>query len=643
MFFTLLVYIAALTLESLGSYISVVGLAAKTGPILVFLAITLDFAKIMIASVLYKQWRQVHTVLKIVLVPVLILLVTVTSTGTYAYIMKEFGKTTENSEHQKVYISQLKDEQSKLENRKREIDEQVSSVNANSVTAKRRLTDMFSGELKQINERLTQLGSVIPAEQQKLIQVNENTGTLGALAENYNVSPETVTKIVALLIAFMVDPLAIVLLTVANFLSEQQKKKKEEALRNPQLASVNPWDAFRQNLFRGKLSTKLGKKQIVLPYTDSSGFLIKNTQALSLQSFVKAVNVFHTPVKQMKTDKENVLLMSLLEEYSPQKSLFTKQIIKLDAKRHIQTVSEFFPDKPNTLIRTQTQTPRAISLLADFIKPLEITKEHVQLSPINMIHDVKNFEPEMLEKTHLVKLRVPSLIKNSEALEIEKHSIKLDCAFGFKDVCLEAQPVLSKIADIKLPTPELILPSVEIKTIEHLENQNIINEVNLLPSEQLLKLAEHELVCTNIIQPLELVKKTSYNLSSLGFLNEVIIEKDIDLSTQKNEPEKIIQEIDITPTIVSEQPLVKKASRGAFIPEALKRIRQIKEIENSFEESTDPSNFFIKEYPEDIMNYLDEEIAMWDEDYDFSDVSLRKIDLHIIPGFNLKKQLEEVF
>ena len=76
MFFILLVYIAALTLESLGSYISVIGLAAKTGIILIFLAVTLDFSKIMIASVLYKRWKDLHLLLRCILVPVLIFLVT---------------------------------------------------------------------------------------------------------------------------------------------------------------------------------------------------------------------------------------------------------------------------------------------------------------------------------------------------------------------------------------------------------------------------------------------------------------------------------------------------------------------------------------------------------------------------------------
>ena len=54
MFVNLLVFVAALTLEVLGAYMAVVGLSSKSSVLLVVLAISLDFAKIVIASVLYK-------------------------------------------------------------------------------------------------------------------------------------------------------------------------------------------------------------------------------------------------------------------------------------------------------------------------------------------------------------------------------------------------------------------------------------------------------------------------------------------------------------------------------------------------------------------------------------------------------------
>ena len=60
MVFIWLVFGAALALELLGSYVSILGLSKNASYILVALAITLDFSKIIIATVLYKQWVNLH-------------------------------------------------------------------------------------------------------------------------------------------------------------------------------------------------------------------------------------------------------------------------------------------------------------------------------------------------------------------------------------------------------------------------------------------------------------------------------------------------------------------------------------------------------------------------------------------------------
>lgn len=345
MFFILLVYIAALTLESLGSYISVIGLAAKTGIILIFLAVTLDFSKIMIASVLYKRWKDLHLLLRCILVPVLIFLVTVTSTGTYAYLMQEFSKTTASTEQQKVQIDLMQKEKEKLEARKKVIDEQIAQLPPNSVVQRKRLTDLFSKESTYINDRLMTLDKELPEAQVRVMQDSGHSGTLGSIATAYNVSPEQVSRVVAFFIVLVIDPLAIVLLTVANFLVEQRKKdilaNKNNYLKEIQ-QNASYWDKFKQNLFGNKDILFIKNKPFIRSHTDSEGKLFKDKILLIPTVFIQSVDNFVTEIKPVEFIKSQPLMLNFLDEYLPKKPILSKEKIHLITRKPIQKIEEEF-------------------------------------------------------------------------------------------------------------------------------------------------------------------------------------------------------------------------------------------------------------------------------------------------------------
>lgn len=232
MFFTILVFGAALTLELFGSYISIMGLSKNASYILVGLAITLDFAKIIIATVLYKHWKSLHGFLKYSLIPPLIFLIIFTSSGAYAFLIQEFSKTTTGQEQAQTRIEALEQEKVKLEARKKEIDGQIAKLPPESVLQRRRLTELFSKEIERINTRTIEMDKEIPELKIKNMEDTTQGGTIGSIAKAYNVSAESIIKVLVFPLVLVIDPLAIILLTVANFLIEQRKKEKKEALNN---------------------------------------------------------------------------------------------------------------------------------------------------------------------------------------------------------------------------------------------------------------------------------------------------------------------------------------------------------------------------------------------------------------------------
>ena len=226
MLLTWLVFIAAIVLEILGSYMSVVGLSSKSSLVLIILAISLDFSKVITASVLYKNWKELNLSFKLFLVPTTLFLMVITSYGAYAYLLQEFSKTTATGEQMAVQIASLEEESQKLNARKKDIDSQIAGVDPSLVTQKRRLNTMFEKELVYINERTIQLDREIPSLKLNKMSDNLQAGTLGSLAKAWGTTTEQASRIIALMMVVVIDPLAIVLLMVGNFLQIKQERAK---------------------------------------------------------------------------------------------------------------------------------------------------------------------------------------------------------------------------------------------------------------------------------------------------------------------------------------------------------------------------------------------------------------------------------
>jgi phage shock protein PspC (stress-responsive transcriptional regulator) len=392
MFLILLVYIAALSLEAFGSYLSVIGLASKTGPILVILIITLDFSKIMIASVLYKRWHEIHWVLSVILVPVVMSLVIVTSTGTYGYLIKEFNKTNISTEQQRAKINILEKEKEKLEVRKQAIDIQISQLPSNSVNQRRRLTDLFSKESNYINSRLLELNNELPDLKIKSLQTNSDAGTLAGIAEAYNMTTVQINKIVALFIVFFVDPLAIVLLTLANFLSSCHKKELNIKNEDNERKKIKITTLLKESRM-----TLIPKMFLTKQVNSNANFITKTKQDIKTVSFISNVDLQEEKIKLL--EKQSIYLPS---------SDIMKPIVEVTKKNNTE------------LLKT-----------SDMIKQIEICDSQIEVNfkkTIGVILKVNNFLEDIQEKNMSKELLLlqsedmVSNIKETEKIEVVNSS-----------------------------------------------------------------------------------------------------------------------------------------------------------------------------------------------------------------------------
>jgi hypothetical protein len=238
MLFALIVFLSAFLIEGIGTYVSVIGLAAlfASNPIIITLAIALDVGKIVTVSFLYKNWKRIGYIMRSYMLLASIVLMVITSTGAFGYLSGEFQKSIQNTRTNEVTITAMKDEQSRLQLRKQEIDAQIAAIPPTYITGRKQIIATFSEEVTKINNRLNEIDVQLPQLQIDSIQETVEVGPIAYVAEAFSTTPEKAVKWVILTIIFVFDPLAIALIIAGNFLVEKRKEDRElKTVETPQV------------------------------------------------------------------------------------------------------------------------------------------------------------------------------------------------------------------------------------------------------------------------------------------------------------------------------------------------------------------------------------------------------------------------
>jgi hypothetical protein len=230
MLFATLVFISAFLIESIGSYISIVGLSAlfSTNPVIIALALSLDIAKVVTVSFLYKQWNLIPRGMKYYMTVAAVILMVITSSGAAGYLSAEFQKAIIPTKGSEIMVKSMGEEKTRLEARKVEIDKQISQLPPENVRGRQKLQKQFAGELEHINGRIVEIDKELPKLQMEQVDINAHAGPILYIAQAFDTTVESAVKYVILLIIFVFDPLAVALIIAGNFLLDQRKRERDE-------------------------------------------------------------------------------------------------------------------------------------------------------------------------------------------------------------------------------------------------------------------------------------------------------------------------------------------------------------------------------------------------------------------------------
>lgn len=229
MIFALITFFAAFLIEGIGTYTSIIGLSSlfSANPVIIALAISLDVGKLVVVSFLYNYWKKMGFVMRAYMLVASIILMVITSTGIAGYLTAEFQQAIVSTKESDIQVVALKEEKVKLEARKKEIDSQIANLPPNMVRGRTRLINEFKEELSVLNKRTQEIDKELPTLQVSKAHADAHAGPIVYVAQAFNVTVEEAVKYVILMIIFVFDPLAVVLIIAGNFLIAQYKSEKE--------------------------------------------------------------------------------------------------------------------------------------------------------------------------------------------------------------------------------------------------------------------------------------------------------------------------------------------------------------------------------------------------------------------------------
>ena len=262
--FPFLIGFSALSVSVSAAFYSVSGLSklfAGASLEVIIMAGSLEFAKLVTASLLYQYWDTINKTLRTYLSIATVVLVLITSMGIYGFLSAAYQETYSKLsvvENQKGFIQQKIDfyqnDVTRYDTEIERISSNISTLsNAKASTIQVRDTSVSGGfrqtisttelrmaqsriNIEEENRKLAQSKRIIASDslqkfQLQVLELDNNTEVAGELGPLQYLSSLTgypmdkIINILLLIIIFVFDPLAISLVVAANFAFDQANKK----------------------------------------------------------------------------------------------------------------------------------------------------------------------------------------------------------------------------------------------------------------------------------------------------------------------------------------------------------------------------------------------------------------------------------
>jgi hypothetical protein len=240
----ILLFLAGLLLSGTAAYYSVLGLAAifngAVTPIIV-MGISLEFAKVVTASYLYKNWKRISIAMKSYMTVAVVMLVLLTSMGIFGFLSKAHLEhaATSGADVSAVY-EEVKSEVDVDTKIVADADKQLAMLDKtakdyNTIRQQQRMRKEITADKKAAIKRLRENNKKLAAANLEIKKIEVEVGPLKYIAEliygaDAGSHLDSAVRAVIMMLIFVFDPLAILLLIASSTNLPPPPKKDSEVV-----------------------------------------------------------------------------------------------------------------------------------------------------------------------------------------------------------------------------------------------------------------------------------------------------------------------------------------------------------------------------------------------------------------------------
>jgi len=286
MFLTILTFLSAISISVIAAGYSIIGLATLfAGAVIPIIAMgsALEVGKLVAASWLYNNWdSDVPRLLKAYLFGAIIVLIFITSMGIFGFLSKahldQVKPTSSNNIKIELLDNQIKSQQNIIDRSQKTLDQLDKALEV--YIEKEFVTRGLKERKKQEVER-NELNNAIKEASNEIAKLSEEKGTL-SLEQNkieaevgpikyvaeliYGVNAEDnfdkAVRIVILILIFVFDPLAVLLLIAANISLRQWRMKRQIVKTEKQYTLQQKLEKEKKKAERFKEKSRDYKKMV---------------------------------------------------------------------------------------------------------------------------------------------------------------------------------------------------------------------------------------------------------------------------------------------------------------------------------------------------------------------------------------------
>ena len=234
--FPYLVGLAAFLVAGSAAFYSVFGLSklfSGAAIAVVIMAGSLEFAKLVTASFLYRYWDEINRWMKTYLIMGVVTLVVITSAGIFGFLSNAYQGATASFEKESTALLYKQDRLDQLIEDKKflkeELDAAVSELPDNYRTAKRKLREDYQPKINDINTTMMELKQEIGDLKIALVETGVDVGPAIFLARVFDTDVDSVVKYFIFMLIIVFDPLAVVLVISYNLTLQVRMRNEGES------------------------------------------------------------------------------------------------------------------------------------------------------------------------------------------------------------------------------------------------------------------------------------------------------------------------------------------------------------------------------------------------------------------------------